>query len=103
VRVLHVPADHGYVAHLVDDRVPGVALVGSPDDGSDGWRPSPALDAAWIAAHAGDFDVLHVHFGFEARSPGELHALAAAVRAAGRALVLTVHDLENPHLPTQDG
>lgn len=102
VRVLHVPADHGYVAHLVDDRVPGVELVHLPgDDG--GWRPSPALDAAWVAAHSGLFDVLHVHFGFESRTPDELHALVAALRSAGRGLVLTVHDLENPHLSTQDG
>jgi len=102
VRVLHVPADHGYVAHLVDDRVSGVALVRLPgDDG--GWRPSPALEAGWVAAQAGSFDVLHVHFGFEGRTPDELRALVAALRNAGRGLVLTVHDLENPHLPTQEG
>jgi beta-1,4-mannosyltransferase len=102
VRVLHVPADHGYVAHLTDARVPGVALVEPPGVGGGGWRPSPALDPAWIAAHAGDFDVLHVHFGFEGRTPGRLRELAGALRDAGRALVLTVHDLENPHLPEQD-
>jgi len=102
VRVLHVPADHGYVAHLTDDRIPGVALVELPrDDG--GWRPSPALGAAWVEAHAGLFDVLHVHFGFEGRTPEELRDLVAALRRAGRGLVLTVHDLENPHLPTQEG
>jgi beta-1,4-mannosyltransferase len=102
VRMLHVPADHGYVAHLVDDRVPGVALVELPaDDG--GWRPSPALEAAWVAAHSGSFDVLHVHFGFEGRTPDELRDLVAALRSAGRGFVLTVHDLENPHLPAQDG
>jgi hypothetical protein len=101
VRVLHVPAAHGYVAHLLDDRVPGVALVQLPgDDG--GWRPSPALEAAWVATHADSFDVLHVHFGFEGRTPDELRDLVAALRSAGRGLVLTVHDLENPHLPTQE-
>ncbi|WP_158544766.1 glycosyltransferase [Blastococcus sp. TF02-9] len=102
VRVLHVPADHGYVAHLADDRVPGIASVALPgDDG--GWRPSPALEAAWVDAHAGRFDVLHVHFGFEGRIPGELRDLVAALRRTRRGLVLTVHDLENPHLPTQEG
>lgn len=102
VRVLHVPADHGYVAHLTDDRVPGVAFVQLPgDDG--GWRPAPALGAGWVEEHAGLFDVLHVHFGFEGRTPDELHDLVAALRSAGRGLVLTVHDLENPHLATQDG
>jgi hypothetical protein len=102
VRVLHVPADHGYVAHLTDARVPGVEVVQLHGDGS-GWGPSPALDPAWIAAHADVFDVLHVHFGFEGRTPDQLRELAATVRGAGRALVLTVHDLENPHLPAQDG
>ena len=102
VRVLHVPADHGYVAHLTDDRVPGVEFVRAPgDDG--GWRPSPALEAAWVEAHAGHFEVLHVHFGFEGRTPDELGDLVAALRSRGRGLVLTVHDLENPHLPSQDG
>lgn len=102
--MLHVPAEHGYVASLTDERVPGVTQVrlpGHDDDG--GWRPSPALDPAWIAASAGLFDVLHVHFGFEGRAPAQLGELVAAVRAADRGLVVTVHDLENPHLPTQDG
>ena len=102
LRVLHVPADHDYVARLVDDRVPGVELVAV--SGSDeGWRPSAALDAAWVAAHAARFDVLHVHFGFEGRTPDQLSALATAVAGAGRGLVLTVHDLQNPHLREQDG
>lgn len=103
VRVLHVPADHGYVAHLADDRVPGVAHVPLPGDDDGCWRPSPALDPAWVTAHAGLFDVLHVHFGFEARTPDELRDLVGALRAAGRGLVLTVHDLENPHLTGQEG
>lgn len=99
MRVLPVPADHGYVDHLLDDRVPGVELVRPADGG----HPSPALDAGWIAASAGDFDVLHVHFGFEGRTPDQLRALVAAVRSAGRRLVLTVHDLENPHFREQYG
>ncbi len=103
MRVLHVPADHGYVAHVADDRVPGVEHVQPPGDDDDTWHPYPALDAAWIAANADSLDVLHVHFGFEGRTPGQLRELVAAVRAAGCGLVVTVHDLENPHLPTQDG
>jgi beta-1,4-mannosyltransferase len=102
VRVLHVPAAHDYVANLVDRRVPGVTLVLVPGDGG-GWRPSEALSAAWVAANSGSFDVLHVHFGFEGRTPGQLRELVAALRAAGRGLVFTVHDLENPHASTQDG
>lgn len=102
VRVLHVPADHDYVAHTADDRVPGVTSVHLPADG-DGWQPSPALDAAWVVANSGVFDVLHVHFGFEGSTTDQLHELVAAVRSAGRGLVVTVHDLQNPHLTAQDG
>ncbi|NIZ90549.1 glycosyltransferase [Kineococcus rubinsiae] len=102
LRALHVPGDHDYVAHLGDDRVPGVEVV-RDDDGAPaaGWRPSPALDAAWVTANADRFDVLHLHFGFEGRTPEQLRALVAAVHGAGRRLVLTVHDLQNPHLHEQ--
>jgi len=102
VRVLHVPTAHGYVANVVDPRVPGVTLVQVPGDGA-GWLPSQALTAEWVAANATSFDVLHVHFGFEGRTPDQLCELVAALRAAGRGLVFTVHDLENPHVPRQDG
>jgi len=108
--VLHVPGDHDYVAHLADERVTGVAVVDDrPDGGSadgaggGGWRPSPALDAAWVTANAGRFDVLHLHFGFEGRTPEQLRELVAAAHGAGRALVLTAHDLQNPHLSDQTG
>lgn len=57
------------------------------------------LDAGWIAANHGSFDVFHVHFGFDAKSPRELRAIGAALCAAEVPLVLTVHDLRNPHHP----
>lgn len=102
VRVLHVPTAHGYVANLIDGRVPGVAFVQVLEDDG-GWPPSEALTAAWVAANSTSFDVLHVHFGFEGRTPDQLGELVAALRAAGRGLVFTVHDLENPHVRRQDG
>ena len=55
------------------------------------------LDPSWVRTHADRFDVLHVHFGFDDRTPAELTALVTALRDAGRALVVTVHDLRNPH------
>ncbi|MGI4896413.1 MAG: glycosyltransferase [Janthinobacterium lividum] len=102
VRVQHVPGAHAYVEHLQDPRVPGVQVLPEPSAPAAGWAPSPALDADWVAAHADTFDVLHVHFGFESRSPGQLQALTAALRERGRALVVTVHDLQNPHLRDQE-
>ncbi|TNM67365.1 glycosyltransferase family 4 protein [Streptomyces sp. NP160] len=101
VTVLHVPGDHDYVAHLVDDRDPGVVVLDDPRAPGAGWAPLPALDAAWVAANAHRFDVLHLHFGFEGRTPEQLRGLVAALRDAGRPLVLTAHDLQNPHLTDQ--
>ncbi|WP_395659812.1 glycosyltransferase family 1 protein [Nocardioides sp.] len=49
----------------------------------------------WAAS--ADFDVFHLHFGFDACSPEELGELAATLRSRGKPLVLTVHDLRNPH------
>ena len=57
------------------------------------------LDADWIADHHESFDIFHVHFGFDAKSPRELRDIAAALRDAGVPLVVTVHDLRNPHHP----
>jgi len=55
----------------------------------------------WLRAHAAQFDLLHVHFGFEHRTTPELVELVATLRELRRPLVLTVHDLDNPHLLDQ--
>jgi hypothetical protein len=57
------------------------------------------LDAEWIEANHDAFDVFHVHFGFDAKTPEELRAVARALQSAGVPLVVTVHDLRNPHHP----
>lgn len=100
VRVASVPAGHPYVLHLDDPDRPRVHRL--PDPVVDGrpagvWWPHAALEPGWVRDHADDFDVLHVHFGFEHRTPAQLRALVDAVRGAGRSLVVTVHDLRNPH------
>jgi hypothetical protein len=104
VRIASVPAGHVYVQHLtdpaVDDgvvRLPDPPVPGAP---AGRWWPPPMLEPSWVRANAAAFDVLHVHFGYDDRSPAELTALVDAVRAAGRALVVTVHDLRNPHHAT---
>ncbi len=45
--------------------------------------------------------MVHLHFGFEHRSAAELERWCAALGSAGLPLVLTVHDLANPHLHDQ--
>jgi hypothetical protein len=42
-------------------------------------------------------DVMHVHFGYESRSESELTDWVRLIRSQGCALVVTVHDLRNPH------
>lgn len=55
----------------------------------------------WLAAHARDYDVLHVHFGLESFSPDQVRAGLDAARLAGRPVIFTVHDLDNPQLIDQ--
>jgi hypothetical protein len=60
------------------------------------------LDAGWITAHADQFDVMHVHFGVESLSSAALERGLVALRAVGRPLVYTVHDLTHPQLAAAD-
>ena len=64
------------------------------------WWPPVALTPEWIHEHRPD--VLHVHFGFEHYTPAQLQAAMAAAREVGTAVLVTVHDLENPHLPAAE-
>lgn len=66
------------------------------------WWPPVAMTAAWLTAHAAEFDVLHVHFGLESFSVDELRAALDAARQQGRPVVYTVHDLDNPQLVEQE-
>ena len=93
MRVLSVPAAHPYTRAVQPDQVNYL-----PDPDIDGaWWPHPALEARYWEdpAHAAEADVLHIHFGFEHRTPRQI---ADLVRALPIPLVVTVHDLDNPHL-----
>lgn len=59
------------------------------------------LDPDWVRANADDFDVFHIHFGFDACAPSSLRELLAVLRELGKPLVQTVHDLRNPHHQTR--
>jgi hypothetical protein len=103
ITVASVPAGHVYVRHLAaPDGRDGVTrlLDVPPVDGATvpgGWWPPVMLDAGWIAAHADELDVFHVHFGFDAKTPDELLAVVRALRECDIPLVFTLHDLRNPH------
>ena len=125
LRIAHVPSAHPYVAQVVPalaaadyPSLPGLpgpaSTVGTPlaarlpdpvpldTAGTPGvWWPPAVLDAGWLARHVDGLDAVHVHFGFEGRTRAQLDDWLDAVRAAGLPLVLTVHDLANPHLDDQ--
>lgn len=102
LRIASVPAGHSYVEHLARPdpgcdpvvRLPDPPVAGAPDGQ---WWPPPMLEARWVREHADRFDLFHLHFGFDDRTPRELAELVTALRECGRPLVLTVHDLRNPH------
>ena len=97
--IASVPANHVYVRHLAPEDGSGpVRLPDPPPAGAAAtqqWWPPVMLDPGWAATH--DFDLFHLHFGFDACSPAELERLAAVLQRRGKPLVLTVHDLRNPH------
>lgn len=93
LRVLSIPAEHPYTQAI---RPAGVEYLPDPDiDGH--WWPHPALDADFWRTPP-EADILHIHFGFEHRSPDQIEELVAALPIP---LVVTAHDLDNPHLSDQ--
>lgn len=104
LRVASVPAAHAYVDAIVDPEVvallpdpipPNATLVGQ-------WWPPQWLEPDYLAGRIGEVDVLHVHFGFDSTPPAQLEAVAALLAEHRLPLVLTVHDLHNPHFPDPD-
>jgi hypothetical protein len=100
--VASVPTSHAYVAHL--DPVGGSrGVVRVPDpvppgaDGTERWWPPRWLDPEWLSEHIDRFDVLHLHFGFDAMSVERLEDVVRVLDSADKPLVFTVHDLHNPH------
>ncbi|EME23090.1 glycosyltransferase family protein [Rhodococcus triatomae] len=98
-----VPASHVYVRHLASfDGSDGVVRMPDPvpADGRTvpgGWWPPLMLDPHWIARHHREFDVFHIHFGFDALDPDTMGDIVHELSLRGKPLIYTVHDLRNPH------
>ena len=92
LRLASVPARHPYV----DGIRPCSAEPVHPDRVAE-WAPDPLLEVEYTRSVASDLDVLHVHFGYDHLQPAQLEAWLALVTSRRIPLVLTVHDLRNPH------
>lgn len=103
IRVASVPASHVYVRHLADPcDGDGVVRLADPvpADGRrvpGGWWPPLMLDPVWIGRHSGEFDVFHIHFGFDAIDRAAMSDIVHELAVRRVPLVYTVHDLRNPH------
>jgi glycosyltransferase involved in cell wall biosynthesis len=105
LRVASVPASHVYVRHLSSvDGADDVVRLDDPEpaDGRTvpgGWWPPLMLEPGWVTANHREFDVFHVHFGFDAIGPDVLSEVTSELKRFGKPLVYTMHDLRNPHHP----
>ncbi|QYB00697.1 glycosyltransferase family 1 protein (plasmid) [Rhodococcus sp. USK10] len=105
IRVASVPASHVYVRHLADPehhdqvvRLPDPV----PADGRTvpgGWWPPLMLDPGWISRNHTEFDVFHIHFGFDAIESALMKDILHELSVRRIPVVYTVHDLRNPHQP----
>lgn len=97
--VASVPANHVYVRHLADEDHLGPVWLPDPLPDSrrtaQQWWPPVMLEPGWVASN--EFDVFHLHFGFDAQNVPGLQEFVQSLRKRRRPLVFTVHDLRNPH------
>ncbi|UIJ35464.1 glycosyltransferase [Allobranchiibius sp. GilTou73] len=104
IRVCTIPGRHSYVDRCLAG-APDVVHLPDPAGSTsydDPWRPSPALEPAWVRAYAGQVDLMHLHFGYEHRTPQQLRTWTETLISEDIPFVLTVHDLDNPHTPGQE-
>lgn len=99
IRVASVPAAHPFVRHIQPPGSAGFLTLPEIFHEPGRWWPPRRLDPRWLRENAGSFDVLHAHFGYESLSVDVVRSAVRALAEIGRPLVVTVHDLQNPHLP----
>lgn len=94
------PGTRGTATRLPDPVPAPVSASGeAPRPGV--WWPHRGLEAGWVDEHHDLVDVVHLHFGFEGRTVAQLAEWLDVLDRRGLPLVLTVHDLDNPHLLDQ--
>jgi hypothetical protein len=86
--------DTDEVRLLADPVPPGATEPGQ-------WWPPQFLEPDFLRRHLDGVDVVHVHFGFDATSPDQLREVVEVLAERRVPLVVTVHDLENPHFTDQ--
>ncbi|HEX2075439.1 MAG TPA: hypothetical protein VHF92_16780 [Geodermatophilus sp.] len=91
IRVATVPHSDPYVDAVLP---PGVVRVGPAH------TPSPWLDPAYLATHAGEVDVVHLHTGYGHLPEDEVVCWTETVRRIGVPLVTTVHELRGGPAPS---
>jgi hypothetical protein len=102
IRVASIPSAHPYVRHLSDPDDNEVVRLPDPRPlvlgaGPEQWWPPRMLDLEWVERHRGEFDLVHVHFGFDDATVEDLRAWVGLLDTHRVPLVMTVHDLVNPH------
>lgn len=107
IRVASVPQDQVYIRHLEplqeqdrgSLRLPDpIHAPGSQSEQSPWWPPL-MLTPEWVRDNHQRFDLMHIHFGFDAVDPQTLRNTITELRHFHKPLVYTVHDLINPHQP----
>lgn len=106
IRVASVPNSHVYVRHISPLMPEETNVIRLPDplpaDGTDEpgvWWPPRMFDPQWIRDHHAEFDVFHIHFGFDDVTPATMIDVISELRSHGKPIVYTLHDLRNPHHP----
>lgn len=89
MRVLHLPGDHAYVRAITPESARAVTAA----------DPSTrhAMTPGRLTANAESIDLVHLHFGYDHLTPAALADWLDEVRRLNLPLVLTIHDLRNPH------
>lgn len=100
ITVLSVPAGHPYT-RAVHPQAEDITVLPDPvldPEQPELWWPHPGLEPRNIGPNV---DVMHIHFGFEHLTLDATRRLVVRLFTGNIPLVLTVHDLDNPHLEDQ--